>query len=269
MGSGSSPSIAGRMGTAFLRRLREKSKHYQGRLQQNMWWDVFAHGATFDRFLGHGVNLIGDDGLPAALVWSHCDDFLIHGPTLAKTTLALCDFLDYAVGVGLLCHPGKLTPPAQSVKYAGLIFDTRATPILRVPETKRVKAIALCRFTIHHRDRISRLSLSVVAGVLESLVEATPGRQGHTHLRNLQPHIHPTEWNEDFLPYYSFAFLTLSAIWSGGCLRSDGTLAVVVVPNDPRSLYPPSATVRAREQAVPSPMMMLNKLSCGWVPGVS
>jgi hypothetical protein len=66
--------------------------------------------------------LIGDDRLPASLIWAHCDDFLIHAPTHAKCTAALTAFMDYVVEVGLLCHPGKPTPPSQVVKYTGFLF---------------------------------------------------------------------------------------------------------------------------------------------------
>jgi hypothetical protein len=48
----------------------------------------------------------------------------------------------------------------------------------------------------------------VVKGVLESQTEATPSRSGHTHLRSLEDTLHPSDWSEDYLPYYSFTALT-------------------------------------------------------------
>ncbi len=148
---------------------------------------------------------LGDDGLLAVLIWAHCDDFFIHGPTYTKTAAALTAFLDLTVQLGLLCHPGKLTPPALEVKYTGLIFDTSGVPTIRIPEYKRAKAAALAQYAIDHRGRLSRLALAVIVGVLESLVEATPSRLGHTYLRNLQETLHPTGWDGQDLPYYSFA----------------------------------------------------------------
>jgi hypothetical protein len=50
---------------------------------------------------------IGDDGLPVVLLWAHCDEFLIHGPTWSKTAEALSKFLDVTVEVGMLCHLPK------------------------------------------------------------------------------------------------------------------------------------------------------------------
>jgi hypothetical protein len=134
--------------------------------------------------------------------------FLIHGSTYQKTVDALKDFLDLTVRVGLLCHPGKHTTPAHVVKYTGLLFDTTDVPTLRIPEYKRAEAIAMTDFALLHRRRLSRLGLAVVVGVLESLVEATPSRLGHTHLRNVQEILHPSGWDGPELPYYSFAELT-------------------------------------------------------------
>jgi hypothetical protein len=132
----------------------------------------------------------------------------IHGPTKDKTIAALTDFLNCAVDVGLLCHPGKLTPPAHAVKYTGLIFDSTANPILRIPEYKVAKAIALTDYGWAHQGRISRLALAVIVDVLESLVEATPTRIGHAYLRHLQGALHPEGWAGDDLSYFSYASLS-------------------------------------------------------------
>ena len=185
MGSASSPSLANRYGSSVLRRLRDTSPLFQGRPYCNTWWQAFAGGPSFNPKLDHGMVLIGDDGLPAALIWAHCDDFLIHGPTHAKCSAALTAFMDYVVEVGLLCHPGKLTPPSQVAKYTGFLFDTRGIPTLRVPEYKVDKSVAMIDYAIARRDHFSRLGLAVVKGVLESQSEATPLRSGHTHLRSL------------------------------------------------------------------------------------
>jgi hypothetical protein len=142
--------------------------------------------------LGRGRVLIGDDGLPAVLLWLHRDDFFLHSLTKDNTTAALIAFLDKAVDVGMLCHPGKLTPPAQSVKYTGLIFDMAMEPKLLVPEDKQTKSLAMIEYAQRSHKRISRLALAVVVGVLKSLVEATPTRIGHTYLPHLQHTLQPT-----------------------------------------------------------------------------
>jgi hypothetical protein len=112
MGAANSPSLAGRYGAAFLRLLRSRCPLYQGHPTVNTWGGSFAGSSSYIPSLGHGRVLLEQDGLPAALVWAHCDDFFIHGPTKAKMVAALTAFLDLAVDVGMLCHPGKLTPPA-------------------------------------------------------------------------------------------------------------------------------------------------------------
>jgi hypothetical protein len=143
MGAGNSPAIAGRHGAALLRLVKSRCPIYQGRPVANTWWQHYGAGVVYDPRLGHGLVYIGSDGLPVALIWAHCDDFLIYGPTLAKTTAALEAFLDLTVEVGLLCHPGKLTPPAQVVKYTGLLFDTTGVPMICLPEYKCAKAMAM------------------------------------------------------------------------------------------------------------------------------
>jgi hypothetical protein len=206
MGAGNSPSIAGRHGAAVLRKARIlRDDIFSGKPTLNTWWSHYGFEQHYDPKLGHGIVYLGNDGLPAVLIWAHCDDFLVHGPTYTKTAAALTAFLDLTVQLGLLCHPGKLTPPALEVKYTGLIFDTSGVPTIRIPEYKRAKAAALAQYAIDHRGRLSRLALAVIVGVLESLVEATPSRLGHSYLRNLQETLHRKGWDGLDLPYYSFA----------------------------------------------------------------
>jgi hypothetical protein len=97
MGAGSSPSIAGRMGASFIRKLRETSPYYQGTPSVNTWWQAFSGVKPFNPDLSHGRVMVSPiDNLPAALVFAHCDDFLIHVPTHEKARLAALDFLDLA-----------------------------------------------------------------------------------------------------------------------------------------------------------------------------
>jgi len=204
MGASNSPSLAGKFGLSFIRLLREKSKLFQGTPRANTWWKGFEE-IGYDPRLGHGFVLIGEDGLPAVRLWVHVDDFLIHGPTLEKTQQALSMFLDTAVNCGLLCHPGKLTPPQQEVKYCGYILDTTGIPTLRIPTSKRERALAMVELLLEGKtDREhSRLALSVVAGVLESLVEATPKRLGHTYLRRLHSIVNPGGLGTGASPFYT------------------------------------------------------------------
>jgi hypothetical protein len=230
MGAGNSPAIAGRHGAALLRAIRARCPLYQGQSRANTWWKHYSAEEPYDANVGHGMVYTGDDGLPAALIWVHCDDFLLHGPTYEKTAAALTAFLDLTVDVGLLCHPGKLTPPAQVVKYTGLLFDTVSVPKIRIPEYKCMKALAMIDFALRHRSHLSRLGLAVVIGVLKSLTEATQARIGHTYLQSLQSTLHPKDWKGDDLPYYSFTALTQDnarelAMWRWLLNRNDGCTA--------------------------------------------
>jgi hypothetical protein len=51
---------------------------------------------------------------------------------------------------------------------------------------------------------ISCQSLAGVVGVLESMVEATPSRVGHTDLRHLHTILHLANWDGNDLSYFSF-----------------------------------------------------------------
>lgn len=203
MGGSSSPCLAGRYGLSLLRLLRERCKLFQGKGRANCWWTGFSE-IGFDPALGYGFVLESADG-PAVKIWVWVDDFILHGPTEEKTTAALHFFLDTTVDIGMLCHPKKLTPPCQVVKYCGFLFDTTDIPCLRIPITKRERALAIVKHLINspaHR-RWSRLSLAVAAGILESLVEATPRRIGHTHLRRFHSLVHPPGIGSGAEPYYT------------------------------------------------------------------
>jgi hypothetical protein len=227
MGSGSSPSNAGRGGASLMQTLQEKCKLYRGDLRHNTWWQSFTKTQDFDPTLSHGRYLLSaEDPLPAALIFGHWDDFLIHGSTWLKTALALKVFLDLCLAVGLLAHPGKLTcPPCQEVKYTGYLWNAEGVPTLTVPSHKVDKALALIEFAVDHGGNISRLCLAVVKGVLESLVDATPSPTGYTHLRSLEITIHPPGWEESYLPYYSFTTLlqrnTNDLQWRRRCLQAN------------------------------------------------
>jgi hypothetical protein len=212
MGAGSSPALGGRYGAAFLRSVREQCASYRGKPDHNTWWGRYSSRRDFDMRVGHGRTQFADNGEPSALVFGHCDDFLGHAATEEKSRRSLTEFLDCAICFGLLFNPGKLTPPCKVVKYTGLYFDTRGVPTIRIPAEKRSKALAMIDYIITQSQRISRLALAVMVGTLESLVEGTPDRLGHTYTRQLQVNLHPPDWNSNELPYFSYTTLTPGAI---------------------------------------------------------
>ena len=186
MGSTSSPSLACRYGAGFLRRLRERHPDlFGGKPVENTWRRLVSEG-TYEGDWGHGRVEVGTDGLPKNLLSGFVDDFAVHGPTKDKTSRGLTAFMDFAVEVGFLVNPKKVDPPSQTAKYIGFIFDTQGTPTLRIPPVKRSRARAMVAYLLQQRGQpVPRLVLSVVTGVLEALVPATPSRIGHTYLRRL------------------------------------------------------------------------------------
>ena len=208
MGAANSPAIACRYGLSFVRMLKQRFDAFQGEPHLNCWWTGFSEQG-YDPDLGYGFNLIGRDG-GVVKVWAFVDDFLIHGPTYEKTSLALSLFLDLAVDCGMLCHPQKLTPPQQVVKYCGFLLDSRTIPCLRVPVSKRERALAIVEHLLDSPSSrmYSRLSLAVAAGVLQSLVEATPLRLGHTYLRRFHSLVRPPGLGSGLAPYLTTCGIT-------------------------------------------------------------
>jgi hypothetical protein len=207
MGAGNSPALAGRYGLSFVRLVKERFSEFSGKGRANCYWTGLRDG-SFDPKLGYGFILEDATG-GSVHIWVWVDDFLIHGPTYAKTARALRFFLDTAVDCGFLFHPKKLILPAQEVKYCGFLFDTREIPCLRIPVPKRERALAICEYLLDAplERQWSRLSLAVAAGVLESLSEATPRRLGHTYLRHFHGVVHPPGIGTGAEPYYTVTSL--------------------------------------------------------------
>ena len=195
MGGGNSPAIACRYGLAFIRKLCEKHPDlFSGTARPNSWSEGFGNTgpSQYDAKKGFGMLWEDAEGISAALVWAFVDDFLLHAPTYEKLCLALTAFMNLAVDCGFLCHPGKLEPPNQVVKYVGFIIDTQQIPSLSMPVGKRDKALAMTRHLLDMTKPLSALALAVVVGTLESVVEATPGHRGRGFLRLLYGVLHGT-----------------------------------------------------------------------------
>jgi hypothetical protein len=226
MGSASSPSIACRMGNSALRQLKMESPLFKGKPLENTWRKSLS-GGSYDPRLGHGRVYIGDDGLPAALIWGMVDDFMIHGPTKRKTCDAFAEFMDYSVRLGIICQRIKTKPPAQQQIFCGMEYDSRQTPTLRIPEEKVSRGLATIEYLItqNSRGRLSRLAVAVGNGFLQCLVEGTPARQGQTYLRKLYDKVHELEdlWGKAM--YYTEIELSVECIgdlrWWESYLRSN------------------------------------------------
>ena len=214
MGSANSPAIADKLGASFVRKLFERfPDSFVGKPRENCFGSFFE-GGSYDPKLGHGRIHTQVNGEPVTLIWTHVDDFLIHAPTRDQLIRDLDRFLEVTVEVGFLCNPVKVVPPCQAVKYCGFIYDTVGVPTLRIPEAKRSKALAMVDYMEARQGQpVTRLALSVVTGVLQSLVEATPSHIGHTFLRRLYESLHDTEDSNANVKYSSQVILGAGA-WS-------------------------------------------------------
>lgn len=62
------------------------------------------------------------------------------------------------------------------------------------------------------RGKLSRLSVAVMGGLLQSLVDATPARQGQTYLRRLYDEIHALPDLTGKALYFTEIFLSPSVL---------------------------------------------------------
>jgi len=209
MGSSQSPSLACRYGLSMLRRLAEQEAVFQGHIHENGWRRRLQDG-THHPAHGTGLIRIGNDGLPVALVWAFVDDFKIHAPTRAKLIVALNAFMDLALRLGLVCQKVKTKPPAQVHKYCGFIYDTTGIPTLRILTEKRSRGLAMIHFLRAGGEtmELSRLTLAVVTGLLQSMVDATPQRVGQTYLRRLYDRLHDLDLDTDPAPVGPLMYYT-------------------------------------------------------------
>jgi hypothetical protein len=185
MGTRNSPGASGRFGNAFIRMLQEGCPEFQGTARRN---DFLCHlaGEPFDPALGTGRVKFTTDGQPCCRVWIHVDDILLHGATTAAVTASLTYTMDLALELGLICQPAKTSPPAQTQKFCGFLYDTTDVPVRKVPANKVSRALALLSFIRREiNGPLARLGLSVLTGVLQSLVPATPGNVGSNFLSAL------------------------------------------------------------------------------------
>jgi hypothetical protein len=145
--------------------------------------------------------------------------------------------------VGLLCNPVKCAPPLQVALYCGFLLDCRSLPEMCLPLSKRERATAMIHHILSHSIdwQLSRLFLAVIAGTLESMVEATSLCLGHTHLCQMHTIIHPEGHSPGAAIYYTRAlpprlvradlqwWLTFLAQGRGRTARS--TRSAVLIPS--------------------------------------
>jgi hypothetical protein len=193
MGTANSPAIACRINNSALRQLGIESPLFHGEVRENTWRTKLA-GEPYDPHLGHGRVMIREDGLPTSRIWAMVDDYLIHSPTKRRCEEAFEEFMEYMVRLGFICQKAKTSLPAQVQKFCGLIFDTRETPRLRIPSAKLSRSLATLDFVIkmNNQGTLSRLTVAVMGGLLQYLVDATPARLGQTYLWGLYDDVHHT-----------------------------------------------------------------------------
>jgi hypothetical protein len=195
MGAANSPSATCRMGEGALEMLREEAPIFKAVIyRENTWRQALSVGKYAPRW-GHGYVGFQANGKPVALLVGFVDDFKIHGSDLADCREGFCAFMDFMIRLGLICQKGKTHPPQQIQKYCGFLYDTTGTPTLKIPPQKVSRCLASVDFLLSRPrgGRLSRLSLAIITGVLQSIVDATPQHIGQTYLRTLYDDLHHLE----------------------------------------------------------------------------
>jgi hypothetical protein len=86
--------------------------------------------------------------------------------------------------MGFICQPANMSSPKQVQKLCGMLFDTEGVITIGIPEEKLYWALATIDFVLalNEQGDLSRLTASVMGGLLQSLVKGTPSHQGKTYL---------------------------------------------------------------------------------------
>ena len=78
-----SPGVLGRFGAIFLRHIIATFPEFQDTPVDNSLYKYFTKH-IYHLQLGEGRALVGNDGLPVVLLWTHVEDIFTHGPILPK-----------------------------------------------------------------------------------------------------------------------------------------------------------------------------------------
>jgi hypothetical protein len=120
MGTANSLAIACRLGNSGVRKLRDEHELFHGVVSENSWRNNL-NGEGYTEGIGHGRVAINQEGLPAALIFSMVDDFMVHAASKNQAMRAFSAFMDHSVNLGFICQPIKTSPPAQRQKFCGMI----------------------------------------------------------------------------------------------------------------------------------------------------
>ena len=212
MGSVNSPSISCRIGEGILDMLRKESSVFQTHHREENTWRTALQQGQYKAKHNHGYASFQANGRLIAQIYAFVDDFFVHASTWEDCCEAMTAFMNLMVKLGLICQKVKTSPPSQVQRYCGFLYDTRQTPTLIVPPDKISRCLASADFLLARpRDQLlSRLSLAIATGVLQSIVKlplnasakATSDLYTTTYIgwRNQQRRSPPWEWKSFTVP---------------------------------------------------------------------
>jgi hypothetical protein len=91
-----------------------------------------------------------------------------------------------------------------------MLFDTTGVPAIKIPDEKLSRSLATLEFVLilNEKKQLSRLTTAVMGGLLQSLVVATPSKQGQTYLRPLYNDVHTVNEADPRLKYFTMLQLS-------------------------------------------------------------
>ena len=126
------------------------------------------------------------------VIKSHVDDFFLHAKCYVSLTTFADIFLHKAISMGIIFNHLKLEPPSQVTKFCGTIYDTTSIPVRRIPTAKVSRTLATIYYTrmLDNKGYLSRLTMAVLVGLVQSLDRCIPYNLVNTLLRPMYSDIH-------------------------------------------------------------------------------
>ena len=240
MGASSSPGEAGKGEKCLVNTILETiSGGYRGRINHPL---NLAAGEPYDPSLGTGIIFTNKLGQLLPVLKSHVDDFFLHAKCYVSLTTFADIFLHRAISMGIIFNTRKLNPPSQITKFCGTIYDTTGIPIRRIPTAKVSRALATIYYTrmLDNKINLSRLTMAVLVGLVQSLDRCIPYNLVNTLLRPLYSDIHAGQ--DSGLCPSDPTYLHRKGSWSRESRLALSILELLLLDNKGWRAYPSTLT---------------------------
>lgn len=200
MGASSSPAEARKGDKSFGNTVIEDLGHdYQGFVNHPL---NLATNQPYKPELGMCIVYKTRTGVFRPKLKSHVDNFSLHAKEHKKLITFGDAVITKAIILGIVFNPLKIDPPSQSIKYCGMIYNTIHVPVRKLPLTKISRIMAVSEYVLQKASKgnILRLTMNVLIGLLQPVVDGIPNNLANTLLRPLYVDLHNGSDVCDLLP---------------------------------------------------------------------